>query len=104
VDMSVDPLADGLRNPDGGSYDANQALPTLLFGRHLGHFQREFPQLHLVKLEWLSLLTYPLSGGFRPWSLIPKGLVGPVLKIEDAVAPWLCRLAGFRLFAVLESR
>lgn len=102
VDMSADPLADG--RPDGAKHpmDSNQAVPTLLAGRHRARLQAELPALAVVHAEHLSLLAYPLSGGFRRWNLLPAPLVRPVLAAEARLAPVVGRLAGFRLLLVLE--
>ena len=60
------------------------------------------PELSLRSVALLSLFAYPLSGGFRPWSLIPRRGVAPMLRIEDHLAPMLGQLMAFRLFVVLE--
>lgn len=102
VDMDADPLAEGERTRERDPFAANQAIPTLIAGRHRDRFEARFPALRVVRAEWLSLLAYPLSGGFRPWSALPVGLVRPLLKVEDAAAPLLGRLAAFRLLLVIE--
>lgn len=85
-------------------YDANQAVPTLLFVRHPARLAQTAPGLRLVGVEHLSLFAYPLSGGMKRWSLIPAGVVGAVLRLEECLRPLLGRLMGFRLLAVLERR
>jgi len=70
VDMSFrleEPVA---VNTQRVPFDANQAIPSLIFTRQLDTFSSLFPQLSLTKLDWFDLLAYPLSGGFRRWSLI----------------------------------
>jgi SAM-dependent methyltransferase len=104
VRMGDDPLIDGAANPNRDAFDANQAIPTLLFGRDKGRLAQAFPDFKVVSKQWLSLFAYPLSGGFKPWSLIPHGLVGPVLKLENVLAPVLGPLMGFRLLVTLEKR
>lgn len=103
VRMREDPLADaeaGARDP----FDSNQAIPTLLFGRHRRRLAGIFPELRLRRMTYFALLAYPLSGGFRPWSLLPAPLVAPILRLDTALARWLGRVMGFRLLAVLERR
>jgi len=104
VQLRADPLAvapiDSPRDP----FDANQAIPTLLFVRQPERFAAHFPALSLVRVEWLSLLAYPLTGGFRPWSLIPAGLVEPLLRLEGRLLPAVGPLMAFRLLAVVERR
>lgn len=103
VDMRADPLAVGHRTIGRDPFTSNQAIPTLLAGRHRARFEARFPALRVVRADWLSLLAYPLSGGFRPWSALPAALVHPLLRVENVVAPLLGRLAGFRLLLVIEK-
>ena len=103
VDMRVDPLRPDQLSSDQ-PFDANQAIPSLLFGKYLDSFQAKFPSFVLANKQYLSLFAYPLSGGFRPWSLIPKKLVAPLLRIEDWVNPVFGKLCAFRLFVVLVNR
>lgn len=103
VRMGEDPLRDGAPDPARDPFDANQAIPTLMFGRHEKNFASIFPEFSVAHKQWLSLFAYPLSGGFKPWSLIPHALVQPVLKLEDKLAPLLGPLMGFRLLVVLEK-
>ena len=104
VVMGVDPLADG--SPTAGKHpmDSNQALPTLLAGRDRARLEARFPALRVVNAETLSLLAYPLSGGFRRWCLVPSALVGPLLRLEGRLERRLGRFAGFRLLLVLERK
>jgi len=104
IDMRADPLAEGDPGPDKHPMDSNQALPTLLAGRHRARVERRVPDLRLLCREHLSLAVYPLSGGFRPWSLMPARLVDPLLGLEARVVPVLGRLMGFRLMLVYERR
>ena len=53
--------------------------------------------------DWLSLFAYPLSGGFKSWSLMPYSWVRTILKIEEKLLPILGRLMAFRLMVVLEK-
>jgi SAM-dependent methyltransferase len=102
VRMDCDPFAGEPVCGAADPYDANQAVPTLMLVRHAERLAREVPLLSLKNLEWLSLAAYPLSGGFRPWSLIPAALTAPLLRLEAKLAPWVGRLAAFRLLATLE--
>jgi len=106
VDMSADPLAEGPIDPTRDPYESNQAIPTLLFGKagHRQNFEERFSDLAVVKADWLALFVYPLSGGFRTWSLVPASAVRPLNSVERVVAPLLGRLCGFRLLIVLEKR
>jgi len=102
VDMSVEPLPDCSRVAGANPFDGNQAIPTLLFGRRCAELHRRFPQLHMVRRELLSLIAYPASGGFRPWTLVPTAVVQKLLRLEDIVAPVLGGLMAFRQLVVIE--
>lgn len=104
VRMHWDPLSHAIRDPDRDPFDANSAIPTLLFGRNRTRLMREFPDLVIRQVKLLSLIAYPLSGGFRSWSLVPKSVITPLLRLEDRLPAVLSRLMAFRLLAVLERR
>jgi SAM-dependent methyltransferase len=107
-DLSVDPLASQPSSASSASsassddpFEGNQAIPTLMFGRHRRELERRFPSLRLTKLERLAGPSYPASGGFsgRP---LPRPLFRALLAIEDRLPAMAFRLIGFRLLAVLE--
>lgn len=102
VIMGQDPLADVAPDPHRDPYDANSAVPTLLFGRYRQRLAAECPELVVREVRLLSLLAYPLSGGFKSWSLLSPALVAPMLRLERALEPVLGRLMAFRLLAVVE--
>ncbi len=104
VDLGEDPLRHREPDPARRPWDSNQAIPTLLVGRHRSALEREFPALRLRHVELLSFVAYPLSGGFRPWSLLPASWTPALLRLEGRLAPVLGRLAAFRLLAALERR
>lgn len=103
VIMSADPLADGAPQKGRDAFAANQAIPSNLVGRDRHRLRAAFPEFTVTRAQWLSLFAYPLSGGYKPWSLIPAGLVAPVLALENLLAPLLGRVMGFRLLAVIEK-
>jgi SAM-dependent methyltransferase len=103
LNLSTDPLVEGKSNHDEDPYAANQAVPTLLVTRHARHLNLLFPKLRVCHVCWLSLFAYPLTGGFKTWSLIPFSLVGPILRLEDAVAGRVGRLLGFRILITIEK-
>jgi SAM-dependent methyltransferase len=104
VDLRVDPLVDGQPNPSKHPFESNQAIPTLLAGRFRRRFERELPQLQVVHRQRLSPFTYPLSGGYRRWCLLPSRLVDPVLRFENRLTPALGPVMAFRLLLVIEKR
>lgn len=104
VDMSADPLQDGTISPDKDPFDSNQAIPTLLSGCYKDKLAKTMPDLELVTLERFSFVAYPLSGGFRPWSLIPGAVARPLLSAEWVMRRIFGRLAAFRLLMTYRKR
>ena len=104
VDMTADPFAPVVINPDRDPFDANQAIPSLLFATEAARRRVEasVPSLRVRSVGWLSLFAYPLSGGFQPWSLIPAALVRPMLALEEAIPELVRRQLAFRMMVVLE--
>ena len=103
VDMRADPFPEGPKDPNRQPFDANQAIPTLLFTSRRRLMEERFPSLTIIDIEYLSLFAYPLSGGFRPWGLVPSFLVAPMLRLENALAPRVGKWMSFRLIAVMEK-
>jgi SAM-dependent methyltransferase len=69
VDMNADPYTTVQTDPDRDPFDANQAIPTLLFaGAHAREtFHQSVPSLRVRSIDWHSLFAYPMSGGFQNW-------------------------------------
>jgi len=103
VRTSADVLGDGKPDPRRDPYDSNQAVPTLLATRERERFHRVFPALRIASVQWFSLAAYPLSGGFKSWSLIGEGAARRMLRIERALEPLLGHLAGFRMLLIIEK-
>jgi hypothetical protein len=57
-----------------------------------------------LSVRHLSLFAYPLSGGYRRWSLVPAFLVRPVLLAEDALLALLGPAMAFRLLVFMERK
>ncbi len=108
VDMSANPLGSDHAEPDPTKdpFDSNQAIPTLLFKRqeHRIAFAESFPGFTLVDRQWLSLFAYPLTGGFKSWSLISANLADKVIQLEDRLMPFIGPIMAFRLMVILEKR
>jgi SAM-dependent methyltransferase len=104
VRTAADPLIDGAPDPRRDPYASNQAIPTLIATRDRDRFHRMFPGLRLSRVDWFSLVAYPLSGGFKPWCLLPSRLAGCVLAAEHRLERALGAFAGFRLMLVIEKR
>ena len=102
--MSWQPPPKCRPDPHKDPYDSNQAIPTLLFGKYKSSFAANADLPLTVKTKkYLSMFVYPLSGGFKSWSLIPTFLAQTLLKIDDMLALFLGRFLGFRLLVVLEK-
>jgi SAM-dependent methyltransferase len=104
VRMSADPLGEGSPDADRDPYDSNQAIPTLLATRDRDRLFRMVPGLALRATDWFSFAVYPLSGGFKPWSLLPDKLGGALLKLERQMEPSLGRFFAFRMLMVMEKK
>lgn len=106
VDMRADPFATVEINPDRDPFDANQAIPSLLFATEPARrrLEQTIPSLRVRSVEWLSLFAYPMSGGFQKWSLIPAALVAPTLAFERRMPALVRKHLAFRMLVVLERR
>ena len=104
VDLNIDPLDQETATSKDDPFDSNQAIASLLFGRHRLGLEKLVNQFEIVTLRRFSFFAYPLSGGFKAWSLLPVAAIRPLMKIEDMLEPLLGPLMAFRLFVVLERR
>lgn len=104
VRMSADPLTVGKPDAMRDPYDANQAIPTLLVSRERKRLAKLLPSLRFIKTEWFSLWVYPLSGGFKSWSLLSDRAGHFVLGLEKRLEPALGRFIAFRLLTVMEKQ
>jgi SAM-dependent methyltransferase len=104
VDMSSDPLATGEPRADRDPYESNQALPTLIATRHRNRFHEAMPSLRIANVEWFSFAVYPLSGGFKSWSLVNAAAARFGLSVERYLEPLLGRALGFRMMLVIEKQ
>ena len=103
VEMGWDMNAPCEVDVDKNPYDSNQAIPTILFKRDSKLFLETVKGFKINSSNWLSLFAYPLSGGFKSWSLLPSKWVHAVLRIEEKILPFLGGLMAFRLMVVLEK-
>jgi SAM-dependent methyltransferase len=99
VDLFYAPAND--RDEPKSPYEANQAIPTILFRDQLSRCQDEVPRLRLVTRRPFSFLAYPLSLGFQPWQLIPTVLLPVVKVLERPLERW-AEWCAFRIFIVME--
>jgi len=104
VVMRSDPLTEGARDPNRDPYDSNQAIPTLIATRERERFHRMFPELRVNRVDWFSFASYPLSGGFKSWSLLTTSMARHLMAAERAVECVFGSLAAFRMMMVVEKR
>jgi SAM-dependent methyltransferase len=104
VVMKANPFHEPSPDPKRDPYDANQAIPTLMFFRHRKQFMENFPEFNLQAVRRCGILAAPLSGGFRKWSLIPARAVSIISRLEKIVTPLLGPLMAFRMLVILERR
>lgn len=84
-------------------WDSNQAIPYLIFFRDNKRFQKKFKKdFKILKVEKLSFILYPLSGGFENRSLIPEFSIPVFNFLEKLLQPFKSLLA-FRCYIVLEK-
>lgn len=104
VDMCADPFSEDRVQSSTDPWDANQAIPTLMFGTEARRRRLEEAVcgMKIISAHWLSLFAYPLSGGFKPWCLVPEKVTRPLIALEARLLPLLGPLLAFRLFVVLE--
>lgn len=103
VDMTADPFRTGTISAEKDPWDSNQGIPTLLVGRFRDRLASVLPSLELRGLDWFSFLAYPLSGGFRPWTVLPTFMARPMLAAEWRMRKLIGPLAAFRLLAVYQK-
>jgi len=100
VDMSANIFLDGEPDPARDPYAANQAIPTLLV-RNAGRFHQLVPELRLTDVSWFSFAVYPLSGGFKRWTLMSEGMARAGIALERRVERFLGRSLAFRMMTVM---
>jgi hypothetical protein len=104
VDMSVDLFASTPAKRPRDPFDANQAIPALLFDAgNRRRLSELVPELTVRYVDWLSLFAFPLSGGFKPWCLISSQFAAALVKFEDMLPMTTRRFFGFRIFATLQK-
>jgi SAM-dependent methyltransferase len=106
ADMNALPFCENQLQSGDDPFDSNQAIPSLVFGTEAARARlaQAVPRLAFVENRWLSLIAYPLSGGFKKWSVISEPLVAPILRLEHRLLPALGPICAFRLMTVLERR
>ncbi len=103
VIMGADPLTSGNTDPSRDPYASNQAIPSLIATRHKDRFHALVPNMTISQVVWFSPLSYPLSGGFKPWALLTAGLARALMALERRIEGRLGRFIGFRILLVVEK-
>jgi len=103
VRMSADILREGRPDPHRDPYDSNQAIPTLLATRDRNRFHSLFPDLRIVQVDWFAFAAYPMSGGFKSWSLISENLARRLLQVERRIESAVGRFGAFRMMLVIDK-
>ena len=77
--------------------------PTLIATRYRNRFHAMFPDLRITRTDWFSFAVYPLSGGFKPWSLVSVPMARRMLGLERKLEAAFGRIAAFRMMLVIEK-
>lgn len=102
VDRSAPPFEDAA--PDGSSpWDANIALPTIVFFEHAREFEERWPRLRIVERRLLSTLVYPLSGGYTGRPLLPAAAYTGLARLDTLLARRHGTTLAFRCLVVVEA-
>ncbi len=73
--------------------DSNIALAWIAFFRDRERFEKRYPHLEIVKVEYNTTVAFLLSGGFRIRQLLPTMLLAPLFRFEN----WLIRNVSSKL-------
>jgi SAM-dependent methyltransferase len=103
VDMSAEIFGEGIPNPERDPYAANQAIPTLL-ARNSERVHRLIPELRITRISWFSFAVYPLSGGFKQWTLVSESTARKGMELERRLESSVGRWLGFRMLMVVERQ
>jgi SAM-dependent methyltransferase len=99
-----DPDMPGWRLPAGGRLSsANDALPGIIFERDRELFRSRFPELSVERFEHIMPISYILSGGVKPWALLPGAAYPVVRAIERSLGPLKSRLGLFTRIVIRRS-
>ena len=102
LDMGADPLALRDAGDARDPFDANQGIPTLLFGREQAAFAQAFPELSIQRIQHLSGFSCPASGGFSHGPFLPWSLWSLLHRLDAALPAAVMRWTAFRMLVVLQ--
>ena len=81
----------------------NNARATLWFDRHLDALQSLIRPLAVDTVKCFDTFYYPLMGGFRRWSAIPRVLAPMMLRLDRWLGRWVGKLFGYRMLIVMSK-
>jgi len=91
-------------SPTGPLSGANGALPWIIFHRDRAQFEAEFPQWQIELIKPMMPFRYLVSGGVSLRGLQPSWSYGLWQRLEDALQPWMDKLAMFSLIVLQRNK
>ena len=86
---------------DKDPWDSNQAIPYLIFFKHIDKFNKTFgSKFEIIKSEKMSFILYPASGGFENKQMIPDFMI-PAFKITEKILIPFKSVLAFRCYLVI---
>lgn len=85
--------------------DSNLALPTIIFSQQKNKFNEKYPQFQIEKIKKQDCLAYPLSLGYKRYSLVPNFLAQQIFSLEKTLTrlPFLSGIFGYKIFLVVKK-
>jgi SAM-dependent methyltransferase len=102
LDLGADPAAPMDQSSDD-PFDANIALPTLIFWRRPELLREWCPRLSIVHRRRMSWLAYPLTGGFTGRPLLPPAGIRIADGVDRALERLLAPLGGYRCLLTMQK-
>lgn len=101
-DLSVQPWVEHVDQfaPNKKAFDGNAAIPYLLTTKGKSAVDDAVPELELTRVQRFSSLTYLLSLGFKPASLLPNAAYPFLYSVEKATRPLWEQAASLRALLV----
>ena len=81
---------------------ANNSIPWIVFVRDRKEFERRFPRLKILTIEYHTLIAFYLSGGFNYRSFF-SGRLLPLIRVIEWMGRPICRWLGCQMTVVLEK-
>ena len=102
VNLKQDPFTLLPADPNRKPFDANQAIPSLMFLKYKKRFNALYPSFKFITVKYRAFIAYPLSGGFDKPAILPTGLLKLLSRLEKILSP-LGKLMAFRILIILEK-